>query len=437
MEWWLIFIIMIVTIVILLFTGIPVFLCFTIFNILAVFLLWGGAAGLAQLVSSMYSSVATFTLVPVAMFVLMGEVLFYTGLFFPAMDIIDTWLGRLPGRLAIVGIGTSVITGMMTGSSFGTTAVLGTTLRPEMERRGYHPLLAMGVCMTGALAMIIPPSAPTVITAAIAQVSVGRLLIAGFLPGFLLAAIYVIYVMGRCILQPSIAPPYSVTRIRLSAKIKNTVRDVVPLLFIIFSVTGTIFAGIASPSEAAAIGALACFIMAAIYRKLNWKVIEQSVSASVTTTGMILVILIGSVAFGQIMAFTGLSKSFVASIIDMGMSPLLFIITIQVVAFILGMFMDGMSITMILVPLVMPVVNALRIDPIWFLMLFIINMETGTLTPPFGLVLFTMKGVSPPETKMYDVYQASIPFVICNVIAIVVLMSFPAIVTWLPNIILK
>lgn len=437
MEWWLIFAIMIVAIVLLMLSGLPVVFCFTIFNMVAVALLWGGTAGLTQLVASMYSSVAIFTLVPVAMFVLMGEILFQTGLFMAAMDIVDVWLGRLHGRLAVVGIVTSVIMGMLTGSSFGTTAVLGTTLAPEMERRGYNKVLAMGVCMTGALAMIIPPSAPTVITAAIAQVSVGKLLIAGFLPGFLLAAFYIAYVLLRCKLQPWMAPPYVVSLMSLPDRLKATVRDLLPLAFIIFTVTGTIFLGIASPTEAAAAGALACVIVAAAYKKLNWEVVKRVVSASVKNTAMVLVILTGSIAFSQIMAFTGASRSFVEFIVGAGMSPLLFVILVQCVCFFFGMLMDGLSITMITVPIFMPIVRALGIDPIWFLMLFIVNMETGTITPPFGLVLFTMKGVSSPGTTMRDVWQAAIPFMICNVLAMAVLIAFPAIITIIPSLILK
>jgi len=254
MEWWVPLIFIVGIFLLLLAVGLPVFLAFTAVDVLGIYFLWGGSAGLSQLIHSIFSSISSFVLLPVPLFVLMGELLFQSGVFVRALDTLDKWMGRLPGRLCILSIGGGTLFSTLSGSSMGTSAMLGSLLLPEMEKRGYHKTIAIGSCMSGALAMIIPPSALAVIMGSLMEVSIGKLLISGVVPGLLMAALYVIYIVGRCALQPHLAPDYSPDKVPWSEKIIAFVKHVLPFGTIIFVVTGLIFAGLATPTESAGMG---------------------------------------------------------------------------------------------------------------------------------------------------------------------------------------
>ncbi len=434
MEWWLALAVIIGSLAFMLATGLPVAFCFWAINLVGVFLLWGGVAGLQQLILSMFTSISFFALLPVVMFVLMGEALFHSGVFVRSMDILDKWLGRLPGRLALLAVGGSTLFSTLSGSSMGTTAMMGSLLVPEMERRGYKKPMSMGPIMgSGGLAMIIPPSGLAVILATLADVSIGRLLMAGILPGLVIAFLYVSYIVGRCKLQPSIAPAYTLVTTPLSQKIVNTVRYVLPFGIIIFIVIGLIFMGIATPTESAAMGAFVTFIVVAFYGKLNWRVVQNSVSGTLHIAVMMFIILTGSTAFSQILAFSGASRGLVQFMVGIDMPPIVLLIAMQFLLLILGCFMEQVSIMMITFPIFMPLVQALGFDPIWFGLIVLINMEMAMTTPPFGFLLFVMKGVAPPGTTMGDLYRAAIPFLICDLIAMAIIMTFPPIALWLPG----
>ena len=208
MEWWLVLILIVGLFLVLLAAGLPVFLAFTIVDVVGIYFFWGGAKGLVQLIHSIFSSISTFVLLPVPMFIMMGEVLFHSGAFVNALVTLDKWMGRIPGRLCMLSIGGATLFSTLSGSSMGTCAMLGSMLLPEMDKRGYNKTISIGSCMSGALAMIIPPSALAVILGSLMEISIGKLLISGILPGLLMAAMYVTYIAIRCTLQPSLAPDY-------------------------------------------------------------------------------------------------------------------------------------------------------------------------------------------------------------------------------------
>lgn len=214
MEWWLFLIVIVGIFLFMLAAGLPVFLAFTVVDVLGIYFLWGGAAGLGQLIHSIFSSISTFVLLPVPLFVLMGELLFYSGTFITALDTLDKWMGRIPGRLCLLSVSGATLFSTLSGSSMGTTAMLGSLLLPEMEKRGYHKKISIGACMSGSLAMIIPPSALAVVLGALAEISIGKLLISGVLPGFMIASMYITYIILRCTLQPGIALPTALKRFR-------------------------------------------------------------------------------------------------------------------------------------------------------------------------------------------------------------------------------
>ncbi len=435
MEWWLALIIIMGALVFLLATGLPVAFSFMAINLIGVLIYWGGLSGFINLILSMFTSITFFALVPVAMFVLMGEVMFHSGIFVNAIDALDKWMGRLPGRLGLLAVGSATLFATLSGSSMGTTAMLGSILTPEMERKGYKKPMSLGAVLgAGGLAMIIPPSALAVILAALAEISVGKLLISGVLPGLLIAALYSIYIVLRCKLQPSIAPAYEPVTAPLSEKLMNTVRYVLPFGVVILIVIGLIFMGIASPSESAAMAALVIFIMTAFYGRFSWKVVKNSVSGTLAISIMMFIILTGSTAFSQILAYSGATRGLVQLVGGLDLHPIVLLIAMQLVILIMGMLMEQVSIMMISFPIFIPLAQALGFDLIWFGLLVLINMEIGLTSPPFGLTLFVMKGVAPPDTTMKDIYLAALPFIVCDLIAMAFIIAFPPIAAWLPSI---
>lgn len=434
MEWWVYLVIIFGALMFLLAMRLPVAFCFTAINLAGVYLLWGGEVGLHQLVLSIYGSVTRFSLLPVPLFVLMGEVLFHAGIAFQAIDVIDKWMGRIPGRLALITVASGTLFSTLSGSSMGTTAILGSILTPEMERRGYKKAMSLGSVMgSGGLAMIIPPSALAVVLGSLARISIGRLLIAGVLPGLLMASFYATYIIGRCRLQPSIAPAYATAHIPLVEKLVSTVRYVLPFGIIIFLVIGLIFMGIATPTESAAMGAFACFVLVTCYRRLNREVMKKTIAGTLRITVMLLMILTGATAFSQILAYTGASRGLSEFVTGLNLSPIMLLIAMQIVILFLGTFMEPVSIMMIVFPVFLPIVSAAGFDLILFGLLVLINLEIGMKTPPFGLLLFVMRGIAPPGTTMGDIYRAIFPFILCDLIAIGTIIAFPQIALWLPS----
>lgn len=435
MEWWLALIVLLGSFILLLLMGLPVAFAFLLINIVGVFFFWGGEAGLRQLVLSLWSSIASFVFLPVPLFILMGEVMFRSGVAPLMMDTLDKWIGRLPGRLGLLAVSGGTVFSTLCGSAMAGTAMLGSVLVPELEKRGYEKPMSLGPILgSGGLAIMIPPSSLGVLLAALAYISVGKLLIAIIIPGLVMAALYATYIITRCWFQPHIAPAYDVTPPPLAKRIVLTVRYVLPLGLIIFLVIGVIFLGIATPSEAAALGAAGCFVLAFIYKGLNWKAIKESLGNTLSISGMMMLILTGSTAFSQILASTGATRGLAELVISIPMSPLLILIAMQVVLLIMGMFMEQLSIMMITIPIYIPIVIALGFDPIWFATIFLLNMEMAVTSPPFGLSLFVMKGVAPSNTTMGDIYKAGLPFLGLDLIAMVLIIAFPTLALWLPSI---
>jgi tripartite ATP-independent transporter DctM subunit len=433
-EWWLILLIIFSALVILFILGVPVAFAFLFVNVIAVYAFWGGGAGLSQMILSIYESVTIFALLPVPLFVLMGEVMFRSGIAPRMMDVLDKWLGRLPGRLSLLAVGGGTLFAALSGSAMAGAAMLGSVLVPEMEKRGYKKPMSLGPILgSGGLAIMIPPSALGVLLAALGRFSVGRFLIAIIIPGLIMAVLYAAYVIGRCWLQPQLAPSYAVRPTSLLDKIRATLRYVLPLSSIVFLVVGLIFLGIATPTEAAALGALGCLVLAFIYRGLSWEVLKTSITGTLQVTIMMLMILTGSTAFAQILAYTGATQGLVEFALSILLPPICVLIAMQIVLLIMGTFMEPLTIMMVTLPIFMPIVEKLAFNPLWFGAIMLLNMEMATTSPPFGLVLFVMKGVAVPGTTLGDIYKAGLPFLACDAVAMALIMAFPGLVLWLPG----
>jgi tripartite ATP-independent transporter DctM subunit len=432
LEWQLTLVIMVGGLIVAMATGMPVAFAFMLINVIGIFIFLGGMVGLHQLTLSIFESVSSFVFLPVPLFILMGEIMFHSGIAFNMIDTLDKWIGRLPGRLGVLAVVAGTLLAALTGSGTASTAVLGELLVPEMERRGYKKPMSLGpVLGSGGLAVMIPPSMFAVVAAALIDVSVAELLIAGIVPGLMMAFLYISYTMMRCWLQPSIAPSYTIESISLSQKLVATAKYVLPLGLVVFSVIGVILLGIATPSEAAATGVLSCIILAFFNRKLSWEVLKKSLSGTFSVTVMIFMIITGSVVFSQILAFSGASKGMTEFVMGLPLSPIMLIIASQVILLILGTFMGSISMLMITVPIFMPIVHALGFNPLLFGLLMLLNMEMSATTPPFGMSLFVMKGIAPKDTTMGEIYRAGLPYLGCDAVVMAIMLIFPGVVLWL------
>jgi tripartite ATP-independent transporter DctM subunit len=348
--------------------------------------------------------------------------------------VLDKWLGKIRGRLSILAIIMGVIIGALSGSTIATCALLGTILLPDMLKRGYSKNMSLGPLMgVGTVDALIPPNALTVVLASLANIDVGQLLIAGIVPGMIMSGLYLAYVILWCRIKPEEAPVYDVPHVPLKEKVMATVQYLLPLGFIIFMVIGFIFLGVATPTEAAATGTLGSFILAVVYRRLNWDMMKKSVMGTVKVTVMIFMIIIVSSTYGEILAFTGAAAGMTNFISDLSVAPIVILIGMLVVILILGCFMETVAIMMITIPIYMPVINIFGYNTVWFGVLMLIALETGLITPPFGVTLFVMKGVAPPEVTMSDIWKAVTPYVVVDLLCIALVMAMPRIATIVPS----
>ncbi len=421
---------------VLLFLGLPVAFSFLVINLVGAWLWLGGEPGLTQLARNSVSSVMSFSLTPIPLFVLMGEVLFHTGLAVKVIDGIERLIAQVPGRLAVVAVVAGTVFSAISGSTIATTAMLGSLMVPVMLARGYHPTLATGPVMAiGAVDMLIPPSALTVLLGSLSGISISRLLIGGVVPGVVLSIAFVAYIIVRVKLNPALAPNTELTRYHGFERFKPLLLYVLPLVSIFGVVVGAMAAGWGTPTESAAVGAFATVMLALVYRALTPKILMQSLKGTVAISAMILFIIVGATTFAQILSFSGASNGLAQAITGTGLPPWAVIAGMMLMLIFLGIFVDQVSMMMITLPIFMPVVQALGIDVIWFGVLFLICMQLGLLLPPHGLLLMTMKGVAPPQVTMLHIYRAVVPFVLMSLLLLAAVFLVPAVATWLPALI--
>lgn len=429
MAWWAIIILFFTGLILVFMTGTPIAFSFLLLDILAMYFIMG-ASFTGSFVGSILDSLTNFTLVAVPLFVLMGEFLFQSGLALKAIDVIEKWLGKLPGRLSILSIVSGALFASLSGSVMANTAMLGSLLTPEMSRKNYHKSMIVGpIVASGSLAMMIPPSSLTVIFGSLAGLSVGDLLIAGILPGLLMSVLYISYIVIRCTTNPELAPMEQLEEFEFKSVLKETIINVFPLVVIIFLTVGVIFFGIATPTEAASLGAFGSIILAWLLGEFNMDVIKKSLKGAVKVTAMTLIIVAASNAFSQVLAFTGATRSLTQFVVNLPLEPFWILIGMLAVIFLLGMFIEQVAIMMITIPVFMPIVKTLGFNPIWFGILMLMMLQIALLTPPVGLLLYTIKGVTPKEITMKDIWFAATPYVICGLVAILIILFVPQFTT--------
>jgi len=415
--------------------GLPVAFAFLAINLVGAVMFLGGEQGLTQIARNAVQSVTSFSLTPIPFFVLMGEVLFHSGVALKAIDAFALLIRRVPGRLAVIAIVAGTVFSAISGSTIATTALLGSLMLPTMLERGYDKRLAMGpIIGIGGVDMLIPPSALAVLLGSLAGISISGLLIGGIVPGLMLSALFVGYIVLRAWLNPALAPEATLAEgpSGLRRWLPFLVH-VLPLVLIFGMVVGAMTAGWATPTEAAALGAAGTILAAVLYRSLTWPALMKALTGTVAVSGTILFIIVGATTFAQVLSFSGATNGIVSLVSSQALSATVVILGMLAILLFLGCFVDQVSMMLITLPFFMPLVQKLGVDPVWFGVLFLICMQLGLLTPPFGLLLFTMKGVAPPDVALSDVFRAAMPFVWFGLAVLLLVFFLPPLATMLPR----
>jgi len=416
--------------------GCPISFALIIVGIVFGVSLWG-PAHLYMVASSLYGATTSQILVAIPLFILMGNVLANTGIAAKLFKALYFWSGPIRGGLAMGTEAICAIFAAMCGTSTAATITMGTIALPEMLKRKYDKNLAVGsVGSGGLLGILIPPSVIAIIYASVSGVSVGRLYFGMFIPGFLLAFLYVLYIGVRAYLQTEWAPSISKEQ-RPSWKEKFVaLKGVILPVLIVIAVLGGIYSGIITPTEAAGVGAICVFIAAAIDRSLSWQSLKQSLLATLRLTSMVVWLIMGVTVFTNVYNALG-APDLINRVISMlpggGFGV---IVLMQLSIFFLGMIMDDVAIILLCTPMYLPIVTSLGFDPLWFGILFMVNMQCAWLTPPYGFNLFYIRAITPPEISMGDIYRSVLPFICLQILCLLLVMFFPPLATWLPSVVI-
>jgi len=414
--------------------GVPIAFGMSAVSIVFGLIFWGGSASLDAFNLGSYSKVLEFTLSAIPLYILMAAILQYSDIAEDLYDVVYKWLGGVRGGLAAGTTAISSIFAAMVGIATVATATLGMTARPAMLQKGYDDKLIMGTIIAGgALGILIPPSVLMIIYASEARVSAGAMFMGGVIPGALAAIVFIGYVLIISYKYPEKGPAIPKDQ-RFTWKEKfQSLRSVILPVSVILVVLGAIYGGLATPSEAAAIGVVGTMISAGIKKKLTFINMKKIVTMAVQLNAMVLWIVVGAVAYSRIVTVTGVGQWFADFILSFDTSPIMILLMMQVVFFILGMFIDPTAIILITGPLFLPVVTELGYDPVWYGVLFVINMCMAYMTPPFGFNLFVMRGVA-KDVSIKTVYASVWPFVGMYAFILALVIIFPSLVLWLPSI---
>ncbi|WP_419657841.1 DctM14: C4-TRAP dicarboxylate transport system permease [Desulfosarcina variabilis str. Montpellier] len=388
--------------------------------------------------STAFGIMDNFILISIPLFVFMGVVLQHSGIAEKLYEMIQKWIGGLPGGLAMGTVVICTIFAAMAGISAAATVTMGTIALPSMFKYNYHKDLAVGsISAGGALGILIPPSVLMIIYGLFADESIGKLFAGGVFPGLMLAVFFIVYIGIRAWINPALAPPVPKDeRATWSEKI-SALKGVLLPIILVMVVLGSIFKGVATPTEAAAVGAMGSLVCALVNGSLNWKIIKMACYFTLSLSCMIIWIIIGGSCLTSVYTAIGAVDLIKELVTMLPVSRYVVLIGLQSSLFLLGMVLDPGGIIMICTPVFVPLVKSLGFDPVWFGVLFIVNMEMAYLTPPFGFNLFYMKTIVPTDVTMMDIYRSIIPFVLLQLLTLILLIFFPQIVMWLPNLLIK
>jgi C4-dicarboxylate transporter DctM subunit len=414
--------------------GLPIGIAMALVGFAGYAAIAGLPAALTQLQNVPYSSVASYSLTIIPLFILMGEFAFFSGIIRGAYNAMYKWLGHLPGGVAMSTIGGCAAFAAVCGSSIATASSMSTIAYPEMKRFGYDDKLATGsIASGGTLGILIPPSNPLVIYALFAQVSVGKLLISGVIPGVLLAVLFMLAIYIWTKINPAVGPAGPFTPWKEKFK---SLTELWPVLILAIVVLGSIWGGVMTAMEAAGVGAFLAFIIGLALRKINLKNIISSLNMTIKTSGMIFIVLIGAMIFNYFIVMSGIPQSLASIVTNASLSPMTVLACILVIYLILGCLMDVMAMTVLTLPIFVPVLSGLGFNLVWFGIVFVIMGEMALITPPIGMNVFVISGMI-KEVPMYTVFKGVWPFLIAMVVCLALVIAFPQIALFLSNLMIK
>lgn len=426
------------SLLVLLLSGLPIaFATGSIAVIFTTFLI--GPAAVHLIVFRVFDLMTNHALVAIPTFIFMANMLTRSGVIDDLYKAMHIWSGPVRGGLAIGTIVVCTILAAMVGIVGASVVAMGLIALPAMKQRNYDKRISLGcICAGGSLGILIPPSILFIVYAVTAGESVGKLFMGGVMPGLLLAALYIAYIAIRCHLQPELGPAISKEErmIPFMQKLDSLKSLVLPLSLIIM-VLGSIFGGIAAPTEAAGVGGLGAILCALIHRRLNWQTFKEACVLTLQATCMVMWTIFGAASFVALYTMVGGADFIAEVIVGLPLGRWGILIAMQVVLIILGMFLDWVGILLLTVPIFVPIIVYLGFDPLWFGVLFNVNMQIAFLSPPFGYALLYLKGVAPPDVTMMDIYRSIWPFIILQLVALALVMIFPQIILWLPNLMMQ
>ena len=414
----------------LLILGVPIALAMAVTGAVGLWILEGPGPALAHTLLIPWDEGRSFVLVTIPLFVLMGQLVFHTGLASDLYDGVRTWISKVPGGMAITSVVACGAFGAVTGSSIATVATMGAIVMPEMRRYKYHPRLATGaLAASGTLGILIPPSLIFIFYGVMTETSIGALFIAGIVPGILTAAMFSAIILIRCIVTPSLGPPGPGAT--WSERWASTM-GLLPILALFFLVIGGIYGGIFTPTEAAGVGCTGVLLTAATRRRVTKRAMAKALEETALVSAMIFAIIIGGYLVARFLAITGITENLVAMLVGLELGRVSFLLLLVLLYLVLGAMVDVFGMLVLTIPFVMPVVGELGIDPVWFGVFAVMMAEVALVTPPIGANVFVMRRTA-PEVPMSDIFMGVLPFVIGQLILIALVIAFPAIALWLPD----
>jgi C4-dicarboxylate transporter DctM subunit len=412
-------------------SGQPIFAALATTSIAGILMLQG-PSGLGAVSGVLYDRLNSFTLVAVPLFILMGEAVFVTGIGSELYTAANSWLNKVRGGMAMASVVASAVFGALCGVSIAGAAAIGSFAIPEMLKRGYHKTLAVGpVTAAGALSLLIPPSIAFIVYGEVADESVGKLFLGGVVPGLVLALLMIIYIFVFCLFKPDYAPiPTDV--ITWKDRFKS-LQKIWPAMTLIMLVLGTIYFGVCTPTESAAVGCVGSFLIIIMRGKLGWKVLGEILQRTMQTTGMILIIFASAMLFGYLLTRLQTPQMIISWVQGAQLPPWAIMTMAMAILILMGMFMDIVSVILISTPLLLPMMLEMGHSALWYGIIVGITCEMAVITPPIGLNLFVIKGVSPPDITLQDITMAALPFVFVEIICLIIFIVWPDLALWLPN----
>jgi tripartite ATP-independent transporter DctM subunit len=432
-EWWLTGLIVGVGLLTLLASGMPIGFAAGVLGVVGL-IITGRTVALFSISTWAYGTLADFILIALPLFIFMAEVLAFTGLSDDLFDALDKWMGKLPGGLAVASVGACAAFAASSGSSTATAATMGVITIPEMLKRGYNKSFCTGaVAAGGTLGILIPPSIAMIIYGIWVEQSIGRLFVAGFIPGIITAAMMMTFIVIAAAVRPSLAPRGESTRVTWRERFIALFK-VWPIVAVFLSIMGSIYFGIATPTEAAAIGVVVVLSFAAFRRKLTIRNLSEALLGAVRLSVFILVLIIGMTILAYLLTTLRIPQELSGWVVGLGLSKWGVIWAMIVTYFVMGMFLDVIGMLMLTLPIFYPIAMSLGFDPIWYGIMLVLNMEVALLTPPVGLNVYVLKGVVDPYgVRVEDIFKGVVPFVAILLISMVLLQIWPQIALWLPS----